>query len=160
MVTKDDKITESSTNINLGEKMEKPCLKDENEFPDDKVLSRYLGEAKNAWDSFADLLAESYPSFSGEWRYYKDGHNWLYKITKKKKTICWVSVYENQFKTTFYFPDKAEELIAASELNKTFIDQFIHGKRYGKTRGLTIEIKKASDLVSTKTLIGIKEQLK
>ncbi len=140
--------------------MEKPCLKDENEYPDDEVLSSYLGKVKNTWDSFIELLAEDYPLFSGEWRYYKDGHNWLFKITKKKKTICWVSVFNKKFKTTFYFSDKAEELITASKLKKEFIDQFVHGKRYGKIRGLTVEIKKSTDLNTTKTLIGIKEQLK
>jgi len=140
--------------------MEKPCLKDENEYPDDEVLSRYLGQVKDTWDSFIDFIKENYPSFSGEWRYYKDGKNWLYKITKKKKTICWVSIYHNMFKTTFYFPDRAEDLILKSKLEKDFIELFIHGKRYGKTRGLTVKINKSTDLNTSKTLIEIKEQVK
>ena len=82
------------------------------------------------------------------------------KITKKKKTICWVSIYPNMFKTTFYFPDRAEELITTSKLKKEYIDQFIDGRRYGKIRGITVDIRKATDLNSTKTLIEIKEQLK
>jgi hypothetical protein len=65
--------------------MEKPCLKDKNEYPNDEVLSRYLGEVKDVWDSFIDFLKEDYPEFSTEWRYYNDGKNWLFKITKKKK---------------------------------------------------------------------------
>lgn len=140
--------------------METPCLTDQNEFPDDEVLGRYLGKVKNTWDSFIDFINESYPSYSGEWRYYKDGKSWLYKITKKKKTICWVSIYNNMFKTTFYFPDKAEDLITASKLRKQYIDQFIHGKRYGKIRGITIVVKKLTDLNSTKKLIEIKKRLK
>lgn len=140
--------------------MEKPCLNDKDEYPNDEVLSRYLGKVKNTWDSFIGFINESYPSFSGEWRYYKDGKNWLYKITKKKKTICWVSIYNNKFKTTFYFPDKAEDIITASKLKKEYIDKFINGKRYGKTRGVTVEIKKSTDLNTTKTLIEIKEQVK
>ena len=140
--------------------MEKPCLKDKDEYPDDQVLSRYLGNAKTAWESFADFLNESYPSFTGEWRYYNDGKNWLHKITKKKKTVCWVSVYHTKFKTTFYFGDKAEDLITKSKLKKEYIDQFLHGKRYGKIRAITVEIKKPADLNATKTLIEIKEQLK
>ena len=140
--------------------MEKPCLNDKNEYPNDEFLSRYLGKVKNTWDSFVDLLDESYPSFSREWRYYKDGKNWLYKITKKKKTICWISIYNNKFKTTFYFSDKAEKLIITSKLKNTYIYQFIHGKKYGKIRGITVEIKKLTDLNTKKTLIEIKEQVK
>ena len=140
--------------------MEKPCLNVKEEFPDDKVLNRCLGKVKNTWDSFIEFINESYPSFSGQWRYYKDGKSWLYKITKKKKTICWVSVYSNKFKTTFYFPDKAEDLITTSKLRKQYIDQFVHGKRYGKTRGITVDVNKPVDLNSTKKLIEIKEQVK
>ena len=140
--------------------MEKPCLNDKNEYPDDEVLDRHLGKVKDTWDSFMDFINESYPSFSGEWRYYKDGKSWLYKITKKKKTVCWVSIWHNMFKTTFYFPDKAEELIKASKLKKEYIDQFIHGKKYGKIRGVTVVIKKSTDVTSTKKLIEIKEQVK
>ena len=140
--------------------MEKPCLNVKEEFPDDKVLNRCLGKVKNTWDSFIEFINESYPSFSGQWRYYKDGKSWLYKITKKKKTICWVSVYSNKFKTTFYFPDKAEDLITASKLRKQYIDQFVHGKRYGKIRGITVDVNKPVDLNSAKKLIEIKEQVK
>ena len=140
--------------------MEKPITNDKDEYPDDEVLSRYLGNAKNTWDSFIDLIDEVYPSFSGEWRYYNDGKNWLYKLTKKKKTICWISVYHNMFKTTFYFSDKAEDLIANSKLKNDYKDQLIHGKRYGKIKGVTVEIKKSPDLIAIKSLIEIKQQLK
>ncbi|MBN2104204.1 DUF3788 family protein [bacterium] len=140
--------------------MEKPCLNDQNKYPSDEVISRTLGEVKNTWNRFIDLLKNDYPSFYSEWRYYRDGKNWLFKVTKKKKTICWVSVYPQMFKTTFYFSDKAEELMINSQLKKAYIDQFIHGKRYGKIRGITVSIQEADDLNSTKILIDIKEKLK
>ena len=140
--------------------MEKPCLKDKNEYPSDEVLSRYLGEVKDIWDSFIDFLKEDYPEFSTEWRYYNDGKSWLFKITKQKKTICWVSIYDNLFRTTFYFAVRAEDLIRNSKLTKKYIDQFINGKKYGKIKGITIDIEKLTDLETTKTLIEIKEKLK
>ena len=140
--------------------MQKPILIDQNEFPEDDVLSRYLGENKNNWDSFINILKEEYPLFSTEWRYYKDGKSWLFKVTKKKKTICWVSVYENLFKTTFYFTEKVIELLRDSQLQKEYLDQFINGKMYGKIKGITVDVRKASDLETTKILIGIKEKMK
>ena len=140
--------------------MDKPCLNDKEEFPDDEVLSRHLGKVKTVWDTFMDFLEESYPSFTGQWRYYNDGKSWLFKLTKKKKTISWISVWDNMFKTTFYFPDKAEELIVNSKLKKEYKDQFVNGKRYGNTRELTVKIKKPADLATTKKLIEIKEQIK
>ncbi|MHB8095057.1 MAG: DUF3788 family protein [Candidatus Aminicenantales bacterium] len=140
--------------------MDQPCLNDENEYPDDDVLRRVLGKAKPAWDAFLAFVNESHPSFSGEWRYYRDGKSWLYKLTKKKKTICWVSVYRNAFKTAFYFTDRAEDLITAGRLRKEYVDQFVHSKRYGKIRGIVVEIGKISDLNAVKILIEIKERVK
>ncbi len=140
--------------------MEKPCLKDENEYPNNEVLSGYLGDVKNIWDSFLIFLKENYPLFSTEWRYYNDGKNWLFKITKKKKTICWVSVFDNRFKTTFYFTPRVEELLRSSKLKQEYVDQFVDGKNYGKIKGLTVEIKNSTDLDMTKILIEIKEKIR
>jgi hypothetical protein len=140
--------------------MELPCLKDKDEYPDDEVLIRYLGEVKKVWDIFIDLIKENYPSYSTEWRYYNDGKSWLFKITKKKKTICWVSVYNKMFKTTFYLNDRAENFVRQSKLDQEYKDQFIQGKRYGKIRGLTVAIREPGDLETTKLLIEIKEKIK
>jgi len=140
--------------------MDQPCLINKDEYPDDDVLSRHLGAVKRAWDSFVAYLEESHPSFGREWRYYHDGKRWLCKITDKKKTVCWVSVYHRLFKTTFYFPDRAEDAIAASALTREYVDQFVQGKKYGKIRGVTVAIKKPTDLKATKVLIEIKGQVK
>lgn len=140
--------------------MDERCLNDKNEYPDDKVLKRHLGDAGLAWDGFATFLEDNYPQYTGEWRYYNDGKSWLYKITKKSKTICWVSVCRGKFTTTFYFPDRAEGLIVNSTLRKKYIEQFVTAKRYGKTRGLTVDIRKVADLSTTKKLIAIKDDFK
>jgi Protein of unknown function (DUF3788) len=140
--------------------MEKPCLNDKDEYPSDEVLSRCLGEVKDTWDLFMQLITERYPSFGGEWRYYRDGSSWLYKLAKKKKTICWVCVYPHRFKATFYFPDRAEEFISASKLKREYVDQFLRGRKYGKIRGVTVAVQRPTDLNTAKMLIDIKEQLK
>lgn len=139
--------------------MEKP-LNDENVFPEDEVLCHLLGEAKTAWDSFIVSLQDKHPDFNTEWRYYKDGNSWLFKITKKKRTICWVSVGDKMFSTTFYFSDKVEDILKTSKLKPEYIEQFLNSKKYGKIRGLTIEISTPADLEMTNILIEIKEKLK
>ena len=139
--------------------MEKPCLSDKDEVPDDEVLRRVLGNAKRVWDAFMEMIAERGALFSGEWRYYNDGKNWLYKLVKKKKTVCWVSVYPRAFKATFYFPDRAEGLIRASQLKAQYVDQFVGGKRYGKIRGITVTLTRRADLDAVRALIEMKEQV-
>ena len=139
--------------------MTEPCLMDPDVYPDDEVLERYLGDMKPVWDSFLSYLKEAHPSFATEWRFYKDGNRWLFKVTKKKKTICWVSVSEGTFSTTCYFTDKVEELLRTSDLKQEYLEKFANAKKYGKIRPLTVEILEPADLDMTKILIPIREKL-
>ena len=139
--------------------MKEPCLIDQSEYPDDEVLERHLGEMKPVWDSFLSFINKAHPSFATEWRYYRDGKRWLFKITKKKKTICWVSVYEGMFSTSFYFADTVEELLRDSDLKQEYLEQFANAKKYGKVRPLTVDILKPADIEMTKILIRIREKI-
>jgi hypothetical protein len=140
--------------------VENPSLKDENEYPGDEVLTRHLGAMKSVWDMFIDSLHRDYQSVAGEWRYYNDGKNWLFKVTKKKKTMCWVAVYDGFFTVGFYFSDKAEPLLIGSTLQPRYKDQFLTGKRYGKIRAVIVSITDASDLDAVGILMDIKDKLK
>ena len=142
----------------LEESMKEPCLIDPEEYPDDEVLERHLGEMKPVWDSFLSFIDTTHKSFSTEWRYYKDGKSWLFKVTKKKKTICWVSVCEGMFSTTFYFADKVEGPLRESDLKEEYLEQFASAKKYGKIRPLTVDVVSAADLEITKILIPIREK--
>jgi len=140
--------------------MGKPCLNDKNIYPDDEVLTQYLGKAKNAWNSFIDLLKIDYPLSTPEWRYYNDGKSWLCKVTKKGKTVCWISVWEKFFRITFYFSDKAEDLLNNNLVDGKIKEQWITREKIGKIRPVTIEVKKKADLKAVKELIEIKGKIK
>ncbi len=129
--------------------MEKPRLNDQSEFPDDAVLARHLGRAKGAWDSFAAGVGEALPDASFEWRYYNDGKAWLCKLTRKKKTVCWVSVWDEFFRTTFYFTAKNDGDIEGLPIAPGLKDAYRAHKPIGTLKPLTVEVrnKKALDAV-------------
>lgn len=135
---------------------EKPILDDPDQHPTEEVIYSCIGKKKALWISFFDTLHERHPEFSEEWRYYKDGKNWLMKVKRKSKTIFWLSVWKNAFKITFYFSDKAEELINDSSLPNDLKKEFKNGKRYGKIRGLTIVFSKKKDIDYAEALIAIR----
>ncbi len=135
---------------------DKPILNDPDQHPTDEVVFSCIGRKKTVWTAFFNALHERHPDFTEEWRYYKDGKNWLMKVTRKKKTIFWLSVWKNAFKITFYFSDKAEEAIFDSDIPDEMKDDFRHGKHYGKIRGLTIVFSKKKDIDIAETLIGIR----
>lgn len=136
--------------------MENPILNDPDQYPSEEIIYPIIGENKILWDLFFDYIHSVYPEFSREWRFYKDGKSWLLKITKKAKTIFWLSLIKDGFRITFYFSNKAEEAILTSEISDELKERFKHGKHYGKIRGLTITFNKKEDIEYSKALIAIR----
>jgi hypothetical protein len=139
--------------------MDRPLLNDRNEFPSDEVLARYLGKAKPAWDAFASHVAASLGEHALEWRYYNDGKAWLGKVVHKKKTVCWVSVWDRFFKTTFYFTARCDRDIEAlpiqDELKEAYRSQTV-----GKLKPLTVPVKTKKALEAVSALLEYKSTLK
>ena len=131
-------------------------LKDSDQYPTDEVIYSCIGKKKALWISFFNALHEQHPDFSQEWRFYKDGKSWLMKVTRKSKTVFWLSVSKNAFKITFYFADKTEELIDQSDIPDELKEQFKNGKHYGKIRALTIVFSKKKDIQYAESLIAIR----
>mgnify|MGYP001769819664 CR=1 FL=1 len=140
--------------------MEKPLLKDKNEYPSDDVLARHLGDAKAAWDAFTARLAVDFSDASIEWRYYNDGKSWLCKLMRKKKTVCWISVWDRRFKTTFYFAARKSREIERLPIAQTLKNAFRTQTSNSMLKPITIELRSKRALGDVFTLIGYKSGLK
>ncbi len=136
--------------------MLQPILTDKNEFPTEEIIFSHVGKSKTLWFSLFEHIHAAYPDFTEQWRYYNDGKSWLLKVTRKSKTIFWLSVLENSFRTTFYFTDKAKQSILKSTISDELKEQFRKGKRFNKIRGVTIIFRRKKDVENAKTLIAIK----
>jgi hypothetical protein len=86
--------------------------------PDEKLIFSIIGEKKILWQEIMNYLKSDYPDASGDWNFYKDGNQWLFKMVQKKKTIFWCGLFELEatFRITFYFGDKAEPVIIESKI--------------------------------------------
>jgi len=140
--------------------MEQPILTDKNQFPTEEIIFSHIGKNKALWQSLFEYIHTNHPDISEQWRYYNDGKSWLLKVTRKAKTIFWLSLIKNSFRITFYFTDKADEAINKSNISDELKEQFKSGKRFGKIRGLTIIFKNKKDVEYAKSLIAIKLSLK
>jgi hypothetical protein len=140
--------------------MEKPVLSDRNQFPSEEVIFSHIGKTKSLWLTLFEFIRTEYPDFTEEWKYYNDGKSWLLKVSRKKKTIFWLSIRQDSFRTTFYFTDRAEEKIMASNISEELKLQFKNGKQYNRIRGITISYTTKKDIEAAKALIGIKILIK
>jgi hypothetical protein len=138
--------------------MEQPILSEPNQYPSEDVIFSHIGKSKSLWTSLFNYIHTSHPEFGQEWRYYRDGKSWLLKVTRKKKTIFWLSLIKHTFRTTFYFTDKAEEAILSSGLSEELKEQFRNRK--SKISGVTIVYSGKGNVEDAKQLIGIKLRMK
>jgi len=86
--------------------MEIQLLREPEIFPSKEVLKHAL---RNVYDILEELeIKLTQPEFSltFHWHYYKDSKAWLCKVSFKKKTIFWLSVWEGFFKTSFFFLER------------------------------------------------------
>jgi hypothetical protein len=135
-------------------------LSDKQIIPTDEYIFSIIGDKKILWQSIMNHVSESYKDISGSWNYYNDGKQWLFKLVQKKKTVFWIGVLNDTFRVTFYFGDKAETLIDASDLSQNIKDDFKNGRRYGKIRAISLKISDFSDVESVKQLAAIKMKIK
>jgi hypothetical protein len=140
--------------------MEQPVLTDKNQSPTEEVIFSHIGKSKALWLLLFDDIHHNHPDFTEQWRYYLDGKRWLLKVSRKAKTIFWLSIVEGSFRTTFYFTDKAEHAISKSSLSDELKKQYRSGKRYNRIRGLTILYKYRRDVEYARQLIEIKTSIR
>jgi hypothetical protein len=135
-------------------------LSDKNIIPTDDYIFSILGDKKNHWQSIMTYISHDYDDASGTWNYYNDGKQWLFKMVRKKKTIFWGGIFEDTFRITFYFGDKAEPVIEASDLPHDIKEGFRTAKRYGAIRPISIKVYEHSDVENVLKLIIIKNKIR
>ncbi|MGA9118244.1 MAG: DUF3788 family protein [Bacteroidota bacterium] len=135
--------------------MEQPVLSNPDVYPTDEVLHSHLGKAKASFDSLFEYNHETFPDFAERWKYYNDGKNWLLNVSRKKKTLFWLSVWDGWFRTTFYLNPKAAECVRDLDIPKDLKKQFKEtaGKKF---RGLTVVIKAKKDVKVYKEILALK----
>jgi len=92
-----------------------------------------------------------------EWRYYKDGNAWLGKAAYRKKTVVWISLWENLVKAGFYFTQKTRPEVLDLPLSPEIKTLFAEAKPVGKLIPLTLDIKDETSLPDFITLINHKK---
>lgn len=136
--------------------MDTIVLKDKSVRPTDELIFAIIGEKSKLWESMLAELHIRYSDIIEQWNYYHDGKSWLFRVIKKKKTLCWVGVLSDSFRVTCYIGDKAAEMIEDGNLTETVKGIYRHAKssRFGRTVSITME--NSSDVDQVLELIRIK----
>jgi hypothetical protein len=136
--------------------MDPLVLTDKSVRPTDELIFSIIGRNRLHWRNLVAGVHEKYPDSEELWKYYNDGHNWLFRMVRKKKTLFWIGVLKDTFRVTFYFGDKAAPLIKNSGLPVTIIEDFDNGKHYGKIRAISLKVHQAEDIENCLKLVDLK----
>ncbi len=113
--------------------------------PEIKLTSETLREAfGRLFPIYEDLTGKlGSPQFgiSPEWRVYKDGGAWLCKMTRKKKTVFWLSAWESCLKCAFYFTAKTGQGIPELPIDDSLKQAYREASPIGKLFPLVIDVR-------------------
>ena len=136
--------------------MEIQLLKDPEIVPTKEVLEKVLGEKYPVFSEFMNTAESDDLKLIPEWRYYKDGKAWLCKISFRKKTVVWLSVWSDCFKLGLYFTEKSGEGIPGLKIDDSIKEFYLNHKPIGKLKPIVVEVRKKSQLVDINTLVKYK----
>ncbi len=143
----------------MEEKNSQMLLRDPGQEPVKSLVKEILSEQLyKAYEELLKIIPEL--GLSYEWRYYNDGKAWLCKITHKKKTVAWLSLWENAFKTSFYFTEKTGAGIESLDIDSRIKSSFLQNKAIGKLIPLTLEIDHKTKLEDFRRIAEYKITLK
>ena len=136
---------------------EDKVLIDENAKPTDEILEAVLKQAFPAYRKLIDEVTSVKFNLDVSWNYYKDGKSWLCKITNRKRTVFWLSAWQEYFKVTFYFTDKFDEEIESSNISEELKKQYKENNAIGKLKPLTITVNHMDNIKDIFELIEIRK---
>ena len=136
-------------------------LRDSKVNPTNEILENALGkDIFRVYEELIKIITDVEFELKPEWNFYKDGKAWLCKVTYKKKTVFWLSIWEKHIKTGFYFTEKTRSGILSLQISEKIIKDFEETKTVGKLFPLVLNIDKERQLEDLKEIIKYKKGLK
>ena len=135
-------------------------LRDETVLPTNEVIKKVLGE--ELFGVYSELITSftSELDLEPQWRYYNDGKAWLCKVVYRKKTILWLSLWQDCIKTSFYFTEKTLPGIMNLDIHPSIKEQTGNAAHIGKLIPLILDISRSEQLNNLKKIIQYKKESK
>lgn len=108
------------------------------------------------YDTLTETLSKPPYEISPEWRFYKDGGAWLCKMTRKKKTVFWISAWKQYLKCGFYFTEKSGEGISDLSIDPSLKASYDAATPVGKLYPLVIDLTAMQQLDDLHAVVSYK----
>ena len=140
--------------------MDVQLLREKEIFPSEDVLRDILGDVYNVLEALEARLTQDEFALTFDWHYYVDGKSWLCKVSHKKKTVFWLSVWNGFIKTTFYFMERHLGGIAALDISEQIKEDFCRMKSVGKLLPMQINLDRLEQIADFLKIVQFKKSAK
>jgi len=137
--------------------MDIQLLRRQDIYPSKDVLHEVLGEIYDVLDTLENQATQGDLALTFNWHYYRDSSAWLCKVSYKKKTVCWLSVWDGFFQTSFYFLERHLEGIAGLDIDN---NSYTIRKEWGKMIPLIFRINNKNQLPHVFKMMEFKKKSK
>ncbi|MFQ5605628.1 MAG: DUF3788 domain-containing protein [bacterium] len=124
--------------------------------PNPGSLREVLGKNAALWESLKSHLEENYGECHLEWKFYNQKSGWLLKVLIKKRNLFFLTPFQEYFRMTFVFGDKAIAAVEASDLPISIKQTLRDAKKYMEGRGLSLDVRSDQGLEYVTKLVEIK----
>ena len=136
--------------------MPEPIFLDKSKQPTEAELKLTLGDSFKLWLDVKSFIKSDIGDTIEEWKFYMKAVGWQLKTLLKKRNLFFFTPYQNCFRMTFVFGDKAVAEVEKSDIPQPITDELLNAKKYAEGRGLSIWIKTKEDIEIVKKLLVIK----
>lgn len=133
-------------------------LRDEKIFPSEDVLVGAAGTYYGVYREYVGLLLDR--GISVDWHYYKDGRAWLGKAVKGTRTVCWISLWEEFFRVSFYIATRLRGEFGKSNINEKILDRAMRQPPVGKLLPIVVEVADRHQLADLMEIVEFKLNFK
>jgi hypothetical protein len=137
--------------------METQLLREPEIYPSNEVLGKALGKCHRVLEELETRLTQEEFGLTFTWHYYKDSKAWLCKVSHKKKTVFWLSIWNGFVKTSFFFLERHLEGIAALDIAE---NSFTMEKEWGKMFPLIFKINSKKQFPALLKVVEFKKKAK
>jgi len=134
--------------------MEIQLLREPEISPSKEVLQSALGKVYDVLEALQTQLTQDTYTLTFDWHYYKDGKSWLCKVSHKKKTVFWLSVWKGFVQISFFFMERHLEGLAALNIDE---NSFTMEKACGKMIPLVFRIHKHEQIADLLQVVEFKK---
>ena len=129
-------------------------LRDEKIFPSEDVLVGAAGTYYGVYREYVGLLLDR--GISVDWHYYKDGRAWLGKAVKGTRTVCWISLWEEFFRVSFYIATRLMEEFGKSTVKEEIRERATQQNPVGKLLPIVVEVTGRQQVVDLMEIVEFK----